>query len=355
MAVSTQMIRMISAVRTVLLAVSILFWMAPVSAQSLRTALVIGNANHTGLNDLANPVRDAEAIGAALAQNGFTVFLATDITLDALKTALETFEQQSAAANISLVYFAGHGAQTASGAYLLGTDFRANRSATDTSAVSISAVVERLSRPGRSNLFFFDACLDIAPSRGNVQSKTASIPASFVDLSQAPNSFVGYSTTPGKVAYDGAGTHSPFSGALLNHMNVHDLSIEALFKQVRRDVAKTSGLAQVPVSYSNLMTDVTLAGQSVARPLVPQPRSQRRSNSFASALSETGFSGKTILGAVSTAVVAPADMDRMDEVLSTLAHAEPDLRIRTDQEKHALRQLLCSQLSAPLPESCLGQ
>ena len=65
-------------------------------------------------------------------------------------------------------------------------------------------------------------------------------------------SMVVYATEPDKVALDGDGPHSPFTAALLNHMETPGLSISDMMIRVRNDVKASTHGQQVPREDSSL-------------------------------------------------------------------------------------------------------
>ena len=82
----------------------------PASAQSgRRVALVIGNSAYTHTSVLDNPANDAADVSAALRRLGFEVDRRTDLDRDAMHRALGEFGCRSARAEMSLVFYAGHG------------------------------------------------------------------------------------------------------------------------------------------------------------------------------------------------------------------------------------------------------
>lgn len=99
---------------------------APAFAQSSdRVALVIGNAAYEHLPQLNSPVRDAEAVGAALERIEFEVTLGRDLDLRGMQEAFAEFGERATAADIAVVYYAGHEITIAEGSFLLpiGTRF----------------------------------------------------------------------------------------------------------------------------------------------------------------------------------------------------------------------------------------
>ncbi len=67
--------------------------------------------------------------------------------------------------------------------------------------------------------------------------------------------FISYSTQPGNVALDGAGRNSPFTAALSKRISERGRNLTALMIEVRKDVLKETGGAQVPWDHSALTSD----------------------------------------------------------------------------------------------------
>ena len=74
-----------------------------------RVALVVGNSTYAHIGRLPNPDNDARDMSAALRRLGFEVTTELDADRVELTAALRAFTRQSAGADISLVFYAGHG------------------------------------------------------------------------------------------------------------------------------------------------------------------------------------------------------------------------------------------------------
>src|SRR6202051_533122 len=92
---------------------------APSAEAETRFALVIGNGPYLTVRTLANPPSDAKDIAAALKSLGFKVTLKLDLDLAAMQRAIDEFALESADADVSLLYYAGHGFQLAGRNYLV--------------------------------------------------------------------------------------------------------------------------------------------------------------------------------------------------------------------------------------------
>ena len=74
-----------------------------------RVALVVGNSTYAHIGRLPNPEHDATDISLALRRLGFEVTTELDAGRVELTEALRAFTRQSAGADVSLVFYAGHG------------------------------------------------------------------------------------------------------------------------------------------------------------------------------------------------------------------------------------------------------
>ena len=97
---------------------------------------------------------------------------------------------------------------------------------------------------------FLDACRDnpfaqqLARSMGSTRSTSLGRGLAIVDA--VAGSFVAYATDPNQVALDGDGAHSPFTAALLSHMETPGLSISDMMIEVRNDVLSATQNKQRP-------------------------------------------------------------------------------------------------------------
>ena len=126
-------------------------WAGTASAQiptgaGKRVALVVGNAAYK-LGPLANPVNDAQAVAEAL-EKEFKfdkVLLRRNLGIDAFRAALRELAREARGAPVGLVFFAGHGIETAGRNYLIPTDAALAEAADiKLEAISLDTVLEHL-------------------------------------------------------------------------------------------------------------------------------------------------------------------------------------------------------------------
>ena len=196
---------------------------------------------------MPNPVNDAKAMSSVLRVLGFTVTESLDADRTKLVNALSQFSKTAANADITLLFYAGHGVQISGTNYMLPVDLNLNDlSQVPLQGVSLNSVVEQY-LPGKTKLVFLDACRD------NPLMQTASrrLSRGLAPLNESEGTLIAYSTKDGQVAQDGEGKNSPFTTALLQHLGDPD-DIAVVLRKVREKVMKNTGGKQQPWEYGSL-------------------------------------------------------------------------------------------------------
>jgi hypothetical protein len=211
-------------------------------------ALVIGNAAYAGSSRLTNPVNDAKAMSEKLRALGFKVTEVTDANRARLVAALSQFNRSAAQADLSLLFYSGHGVQILGTNYMLPVDIDQSDVAQATiQGVSLNSVVEQF-MPGKTKLVFLDACRDNPLAR----SDSRSVSKGLAPINAAQGTLISYATKDGQVAADGVGQrNSPFTRALLEHLSDPD-DIAVVLRKVREKVMAATGGKQQPWEYGSL-------------------------------------------------------------------------------------------------------
>ena len=240
-----------------------------------RVALVVGNAAYEQeIAVLKNPVNDATAVAAALRRLGFEVIEGVDLDEDDFYDKIGAFEDAMGSANVALFFYAGHGLQVEGRNYLAPVDLKLERKQDlRRHAIELDAVLEVMR--SETNLVILDACrnnplaAELARSLGLSRAAVASRGLARVD--SASGTLIAYATEPGSVAADGTGDHSPYTAALLEHLETPSLSVQDLFTEVTASVLKRTGERQKPWTHSSLSKIVRLVpgGESETTAAVP--------------------------------------------------------------------------------------
>jgi hypothetical protein len=245
-------------------------------AQEARMALVVGIGNYKAVPVLHNPPRDARAVAAKLRGLGFQADLVVDPDRAGLERAIRAFGDKARKADVALVYYAGHALESGGQNYLLPATADLH-SARDIpfETVSLDLIPAQLEGTAHTVLLFIDACRDdpfvsrIATSqRGIASHGLAAASAS------ATGTLIVYATAPGQTADDGSGDDSPFTTALLHHLDEPGLEVRQMLSRVRRDVRNATNGTQIPWESSSLEGDFYFrpAALTATEPLrIPPP------------------------------------------------------------------------------------
>lgn len=231
-------------------------------AEEKRVALVVGNSAYQNVSPLANPVNDATAMAESLKRMGFDVIVGLDLDHRAFVKHMKEFARQLQGAELALFFYAGHGLQVDGQNFLAPVNTELlDEIDLEFETVRLDAIISQMEKEPRTNLIFLDACRNNPLARNLAQSLGTRNVGSKLGLAPVETgigTLIAYSTQPGNVAYDGTGTHSPFSSALLDHLETPGADIAMVLRRVRQQVLSETGGKQVPWSNSSLTGDVVL-------------------------------------------------------------------------------------------------
>jgi len=214
-------------------------------------ALVFGTAAYPAGNKLINPVNDATDLGGKLQRYDFNVLVAKDCSAREMEKQLKAFRKLLETHEVGLFFFAGHGMQIEGANYLIATDTDMG-SEVDAkhSSLSLDKVVDVMAKSqATTKIIILDAC------RNNPWERAWNRSAAVRGLASvyAPKgTIIGFATSPGEVASDGAGRNGTYTAALLQHIDTPDCSIEMMFKRVRNTVAAASAGKQTTWEHTSL-------------------------------------------------------------------------------------------------------
>jgi tetratricopeptide (TPR) repeat protein len=226
---------------------------APV--QGRRVALVIGNSNYKNVSTLANPSRDAEAIGASFRKIGFEkVTTLIDATREQFIEEMRTFANEAERADWAVVYYAGHGIEVGGMNYLIPVDGRlaADRDV-QFEAVALEQIMASVESAKKLKLVILDACRDnpfATKMRRTVATRSIGRGLGRVEPEGA--TLVVYAAKHGQTALDGEGANSPFATAFVQRLATPNVEINKVFRLVRDDVMEATAGRQEPFTYGSL-------------------------------------------------------------------------------------------------------
>jgi len=288
---------------------------APDARAEKRVALVIGNAAYRNANPLANPANDANAIADALERLDFAVVRGIDLTLMDMRRVVRDFSRELEGADVALFFYAGHGLQVFGENYLVPVDAELSDEADlDFSALKIDLVLRQMEREPRIKMVILDACRDnpfekeLARSMGSTRSSRA-LGAGLAEINPAGGTMIAFATDPGDVALDGQGEHSPFTQALLQHIETPGLEVNVMMTRVRGEVFRATGERQRPWTNTSLTGEFYLSSQ-------PEPEPTQVASLPAAEAAQPSFDERQIELALWNAV---ADSGRAEDYHAYLA------------------------------------
>jgi hypothetical protein len=232
-----------------------------------RVALVIGISNYQQVPRLANPLRDAEAIGGLFKKAGFDVVdERRDLGIGDMRRAVREFSEKAKDADVAVVYYAGHGIEVDGTNYLVPADAKLSSDFdVEDETVSLDRLLRALDPVRRLRLVILDACRENPFSntmKKNVASRSIGRGLARIEPPTS-NTLVAFATKAGAVADDGAGQNSQYAAALVKYLAEPGVDLRVAFGRVRDEVLKRTANRQEPFVYGSL------GGDNLA--LVPAP------------------------------------------------------------------------------------
>jgi uncharacterized caspase-like protein len=256
-----------------------------------RVALVIGNGDYKTAPRLDNPPIDARAVAASLKRLGFQVIEGYDLSIAQMRSSVAEFSAALPDAKAAVVYYAGHGVSVDEENYLLPTDI-VLRSPTDLDlgAISISLLLKQMKREERVNVVILDACRDNPFASELAHSKSRSVVGerglSRVEGDLARGTLIAFASDPKSTALDGLpGEHSPFTKALIHHLEDTGVPIDTVMNRVRTEVWEDTKNRQLPWVNTSIIGEFTLkpattvvaslAATDAPAPIAPAPTADK--------------------------------------------------------------------------------
>lgn len=235
----------------------------PSSAQAARRiALVVGNSAYQSTLELKNPKNDAAEVAAALRRLGFEVFEGHDLDKRAMERLIRQFGVKLSGADLALFFYAGHGVAIGGQNYLVPTDARlASEGDADFEGLPLTLVLKQMEREAKTSIVLLDACRDNPLARNlarTMGTRSSQVSQGLAEVRTGVGTLIGFSTQPGNVAADGTGRNSPYTEALLRHIEAPDRDISGVLIAVRNDVLRATDGRQVPWEHTSLTGQVYL-------------------------------------------------------------------------------------------------
>jgi tetratricopeptide (TPR) repeat protein len=219
-----------------------------------RIALVIGMSAYVNVAALRNPANDARAVADAFRRLGFAeVIEREDLTRAKLEEALKDFGDKAADADWAVIYYAGHGVEMNGVNYLVPVDAKLARvEHVEDEAVTLTRALSKAEQARQIRMVILDACRNNPFRMASAEGRSRSIGRGLSAVEPARGVLVAYAARDGTIADDGDSGHSPFTQALLKHLETPGVDIRIMFSKVRDSVLAQTRNAQEPFTYGSL-------------------------------------------------------------------------------------------------------
>lgn len=237
------------------------------AAEPAKLALVIGNSLYAGGYDLPNAANDARLIGETLRKLGFGVTERYNLGRNGFVREIEGFAAALPAGATAFVYYAGHGMQLDDSNYLTPVDMQMRSSdAAKLQSYALTTLLDRLKKSRAAvNIVVLDACRN-NPFQPAPPTRFRGMRGMGLSPVSAPRgTLIAFSTSPGQLAPDGKGKHSPYTAELAKTLVKPATELVDIFRQVGNEVRRQSHDEQIPWLDFALAGDVYFSAQDQSR------------------------------------------------------------------------------------------
>ena len=220
---------------------------------SKRKALLIGSKSYTnGFTPLDNSLTDVRSMSDLLTGMGYAVLTSEDESSDLIQLKINRYIKSLRPGDYSVIYYAGHGFQSDGHNFITSKDANGEEISKGINrAIKVTPIVEQVaSRKPALNVLLLDACQSWIPS---LKGGNGGLAGQYQGEGGG-NYFFSMAASPGKGSIDGvkgSGKHSPYTFALLRHLNA-PLDIQTVFSKVIKEVKDLTGGEQIPDIRNNL-------------------------------------------------------------------------------------------------------
>ena len=213
---------------------------------------------------------------------GFEVTRLEDTSYQEMTRGLNAFRRSALGAELAVVFYAGHGIEVDKINFLIPVDASLQTDKDiEYEAIPLDLVTRALEDVKGLGLVILDACRDNPfAKRMKKTGGPRSVGRGLARVEPSGNNMVvAYAATEGTTASDGDGTehNSPYTQALLSHLEKPGLEVGFLFRDVNDSVRKSTKNRQKPVYYGSFPEErIFLAGRPGPvdeQPLSTQPDS----------------------------------------------------------------------------------
>jgi hypothetical protein len=214
-------------------------------------AVVIGINKYLGEARLKNAVNDATAMADVFRRLSYEVLSETNCNTEKLDQMIDEYKDRVNGFEASIFYFAGHGFQFKGENYLASTDCNVAFPTDGDCKRTCIRLTELLDiykeNSGKIHLVIIDACR---------RSFDRGSSTTFTSIQAPKGTLIAFSTSANEGAKDhGPEGHSIYTSTLLKYIGRERLSVEELFKKVRKTVYNLTSGTQTTWEHTSLIGD----------------------------------------------------------------------------------------------------
>ena len=228
----------------------------PPSTPEKRVALVVGIGKYEFAPELQNPKNDAKAIADALRKLQFEVEEKFDVDNRSFERSLRDFGIRASQADVAVIFYAGHGIQVGGNNYLVPADAKLERERDLVyEALPLNLMMGELSQARKLGILMLDACRNnpFVDRLKQAGQNRVQVNYGFARIDDTPSdTLVAMATRADQLAEDGQGDHSPYTAALLQHLETPGLELSLFFRNVRDTVRQATNGRQEPYIFGSL-------------------------------------------------------------------------------------------------------
>lgn len=213
--------------------------------------LVIGNNEYYDGAKLTNAISDATGMAQIFERLGYDIIYKVNCVAKDYTELLDEFEKRIGDYDASIIYFAGHGFEVDGENYLAAVDCQitsGNKYHYGQTCIRLGEILTILRKNSQKvNIVIIDACR---------KSFDRSSAIGFSPIQAPKGTLLAFSTSPNEGASDyGFEGHSVFTGSILRYIGRERLSVEELFKKVRKTVYSLTEGKQTTWEHTSLIGD----------------------------------------------------------------------------------------------------
>ena len=254
-----------------------------------RIAIVIGMSSYKEVDELPLCKNDADSMARVLNKLGFKVLPYKDLSKQEMENAITDWASKLKDYDVGLFYYSGHGAEVQGENYLFPIDARKTTPTQQKySTVSVGQILDVFGQAideENSHLKTSIVILDACRNNPYTKSWTKSIGSEggMINVTNIPiGTFIGFATSPGKVASAIGTTNSPYTKAILKNIESPNESIDDIFTNVNATTRLMTGNEQTPFKNSSLNSKFYFVyNPSITKSLSQMPKENLASNNSA--------------------------------------------------------------------------